>query len=351
MDFIDIFQAKLLTETNPKTTKKIPQKTPFWFMRQAGRYLPEYRALREKSGGFLPMCYTPEIATEITMQPITRFGMSAAIIFSDILVIPHGLGLKLEFMAGEGPNLQTITHANELPRLSIEAMREHLRPVYAALTQTRAALAPDKALIGFAGAPWTLLCYMLDGNGRGDFMQARTAIYSNPEMCHTIIALLVEAISEHLCAQIEAGANAVQIFDSWAAHVPSHLREALIFAPTKAIVESVRLRHPNAPIICFPRGVGEADYVRFAEIVQPDGISVDQFTDMASLSVKIPEHITLQGNVDNLALAYNAKEAVRQVSALKAAMQGKRFVLNLGHGVIPQTPVENMQAIIDAVRG
>jgi uroporphyrinogen decarboxylase len=339
MDFLDIFAGKL------------PTTPPFWFMRQAGRYLPEYRALREKSGGFLLMCYTPEIATEITMQPIRRFGMSAAIIFSDILVVPHGLGLKLEFLAGEGPNLQTIINANQVANLSIEAMMEHLQPVYAAITQTRAELDSYKALIGFAGAPWTLLCYMLDGNGRGDFMQARTAIYSSPEICHAIIALLIEAISEHLSAQIEAGANAVQLFDSWAAHVPVHLREQLIYAPTKAIVERVRSRHPHAPIICFPRGIGEADLLRFAEIVQPDGISVDQFTNLALVAEKISPNITLQGNVDNLALAYNGAEAVRQVASLKQAMQGRRFVLNLGHGVIPQTPLENMQAIIDEIRG
>jgi uroporphyrinogen decarboxylase len=339
MHFLDVFAGKI--DSTP----------PFWFMRQAGRYLPEYRALREKSGGFLPMCYTPEIATEITMQPIRRFGMSAAIIFSDILVIPHGLGQHLEFLAGEGPNLKIIENQEDIAGLSLQAMQEKLQPVYQAISQTRAELAPDKALIGFAGAPWTLLCYMLDGNGKADFIKTRSAIYANPALCEAIIALLVQAITQHLSAQIKAGANAVQIFDSWAEYVPAGLRDALIYQPTKLIVEGLRKLHPNVPIICFPRAIGEADLLRFAEIVRPDGISVDQFVSLANVAEKMSPEITLQGNIDNLALCYNLEATVAQAAHLGRVMQGRRFIANLGHGVLPPTPIANMQALIDELRG
>jgi uroporphyrinogen decarboxylase len=323
---------------------------PCWFMRQAGRYLPEYRELRAKSGGFLPMCYTPELATEITLQPIRRFGMDAAIIFSDILVVPHGLGRTLTFQAGEGPHLEAITHTEEVAQLSLEAMQEKLTPVYAALSQTRAALPPETTLIGFAGAPWTLLCYMLDSNGREDFHTTRTAIYTDLGLCLALINILVEAISLHLCLQIEAGAQMVQIFDSWAAHVPSTLRDALIYQPTKRIIDTIRTTHPTIPIMCFPRGIGEADYIQFASIVNPDGLSIDQFTDMERLAARVPDTLTLQGNIDNLALAHDEAATLMHVARLKQQMKGRRFIVNLGHGVLPNTPISTMHALMDEIR-
>ena len=195
---------------------------PCWFMRQAGRYLPEYRALREKAGGFLNMCYTPELATEITLQPIRRFGMDAAIIFSDILVVPHGLGRPLEFRTGEGPWLEPLTDMAQLQALDLSRMIDHLQPVYAALRATRRELPESTALIGFAGAPWTLLCYMLDGNGKHDFEQARATLYANPALVGGLMRILAEAVSLHLIEQINAGADAVQLFDSWAGFVPGH---------------------------------------------------------------------------------------------------------------------------------
>jgi uroporphyrinogen decarboxylase len=323
---------------------------PCWFMRQAGRYLPEYRELRAKSGGFLPMCYTPDIATEITLQPIRRFGMDAAIIFSDILLIPQGLGRTLNFQAGEGPHLDAITHHEELSQLSLNAMQEKLTPVYTAIAQTRTALPANTALIGFAGAAWTLLCYMLDSNGKEDFISTRTAIYSNPALCSALIDILVEAITLHLRMQIDAGAQIVQIFDSWAAHVPTHHRETLLYAPTKRIVNAVRATHPTTPIICFPRGIGETDMIAFATYVAPDALSIDQFTDMVHLAKHTPQTILLQGNIDNLALAHDEHATIMQVTRLKQQMKGRRFIANLGHGVLPNTPISTMHAMIDEIR-
>ncbi len=328
----------------------IPDMPPCWFMRQAGRYLPEYRALREKSGGFLQMCYTPELATEITLQPIRRFNMDAAIIFSDILVIPHGLGLNLEFIAGTGPQLEVIANQTQCDALDIDKMTAFLKPVYQALTQTREALPQETTLIGFAGAPWTLLCYMLDGNGKEQFINARSAIYQKPDLVEGIINILTDAIAVHLINQIEAGAEAVQLFDSWAAHVPTTHRDTLIYQPTKRIVERVRAAHPDVPILCFPRGVGAVDYQAFASIVKPDGLSVDYCTDITALRDVIDPSITLQGNLDPLQLIHDSEGMVAQVKSLKQAMQGRRFVMNLGHGVLPSTPVEHMAQLVEAIR-
>jgi uroporphyrinogen decarboxylase len=319
-------------------------------MRQAGRYLPEYRALRESAGGFLNMCYTPELATEITLQPIRRYGMDAAIIFSDILVIPHGLGRHLEFRQGEGPWLDPITRMEELQALDLSRMLAFLQPVYAALRATRAALPDATALIGFAGAPWTLLCYMLDGNGKDDFAHARAAIYANPVLVNGLMRILSEAVALHLIEQINAGADAVQLFDSWAAHVPSDHREALIYAPTNHIMARVKKVHPAVPFLCFPRGVGATDYAHFVEQVAPDGISVDYCTDIVSLAATMPPNLVLQGNLDPLQLVHDIAGIKANVARLKHAMQKRPFIMNLGHGVLPPTPVEHMAQLIEAIR-
>jgi uroporphyrinogen decarboxylase len=323
---------------------------PCWFMRQAGRYLPEYRELREKAGGFLNMCYTPELATEITLQPIRRFGMDAAIIFSDILVVPHGLGRELEFRTGEGPWLEPLTRIEELQALDIGRMVEFLQPVYQALQATRAALPKETALIGFAGAPWTLLCYMLDGNGKDDFIQARSAIYRDPALVSGLMRILSEAVAYHLIAQIDAGADAVQLFDSWAAHVPASHRAALLYQPAKMIMERVKAVHPGVPVICFPRGIGAEDIRQFVETVAPDGLSVDYCTDMATLAKTLPHNLVLQGNLDPLALVYDIEAVRRDVAALKQIMRARPFVMNLGHGVLPSTPTDHMSALIEAIR-
>ncbi len=319
-------------------------------MRQAGRYLPEYRALREDAGDFLTLCYTPELACEVTLQPIRRFGMDAAIIFSDILVVPHGLGRDLSFVKGQGPWLEPLETEEDVSALNQDAMIEFLQPVYEALRITRQELPDDTALIGFAGAPWTLLCYMLDGNGKQDFINARSAIYKTPGLVAALIETLTEAVTAHLIAQIEAGAQAVQLFDSWASHVPAGKREALVFAPAKRIVEAIRAAHPDVPVIGFPRAIGAADMMRYAEMVIPDGLSVDMYTDMGILARRIPESIVLQGNLDPLALVHDMAYVRAEVKRLKEVMADRPFVFNLGHGVLPSTPPSHMKELVECIR-
>jgi uroporphyrinogen decarboxylase len=319
-------------------------------MRQAGRYLPEYRALREKAGGFLNMCYTPELATEITLQPIRRFGMDAAIIFSDILLVPQGLGRPLEFRTGEGPWLEPLTDISELHALDIARMSEHLQPVYAALRLTRAQLPEATALIGFAGAPWTLLCYMLDGNGAHDFERTRAALYSNPKLVGSLMRILSEAVAEHLIAQIEAGADAVQIFDSWAAHVPATHREALLIQPVNHIIARIKQTYPHTPVIAFPRGIGAEDVRLYVDKVAPDGLSVDQFTNIETLAPTLPPNLVIQGNIDPLALVHDIEAVEATVTRLKQSLKKRPYVVNLGHGVLPSTPIDHMTRLIECIR-
>jgi uroporphyrinogen decarboxylase len=323
---------------------------PCWFMRQAGRYLPEYRSLREKSGGFLNMCYTPELATEITLQPIRRFGMDAAIIFSDILVVPQGLGRPLEFRVGEGPWMEPLTEMSEMQALDIARMTEHLQPVYAALKSTRRELPESTALIGFAGAPWTLLCYMLDGNGKNDFERARAAIYEQPALVNGLMRILSEAVAVHLIEQINAGADAVQLFDSWAAHVPFTHRDALLMQPANYIFARIKKVHPTVPVICFPRGIGAEDLRTYVGVVAPDGISVDQFTNIETLAPTLPPNLVLQGNMDPLALVHDIDSVVASVARLKQSLKKRPYVVNLGHGVLPSTPIDHMTRLIESIR-
>ncbi len=319
-------------------------------MRQAGRYLPEYRALREKAGGFLNMCYTPELATEITLQPIRRFGMDAAIIFSDILVVPHGLGRPLEFRTGEGPWLEPLRDMAELQALDLSRMIAHLQPVYAALTATRRELPGTTALIGFAGAPWTLLCYMLDGNGKNDFEKARAAIYTEPALVNGLMRILSEAVALHLIEQINAGADAVQLFDSWAAHVPASHQEALLIQPANHILSRIKTVHPHVPVLCFPRGIGAENVRTYVDKVAPDGISIDQFTDLAALSPTLPPNLVMQGNMDPIALVHDIAGVEASVARLKQSLKKRPFIVNLGHGVLPSTPLDHMTRLIASIR-
>lgn len=320
---------------------------PFWFMRQAGRYLPEYRAIREKSEGFLELCYTPEKAAEVTLQPIARFGMDAAIHFSDILVIPHALGMEVRFTKGEGPKIARITRSVEVEALTpqIEAF---LSPVYESVRLTREKLPPEKALIGFAGAPWTLACYMLEGQGGGSFKVARRALYATPELPLKLVEVLVEAVSRHLIAQVQAGADALQLFDSWAGLVPAPWQEKMIFFPTREIVRRVKQVFPKIPIIGFPRGQGAAigDYVRETGV---DGVGIDTETSLAYARKAVPDHCVIQGNLDPLLLVLDRGDTVAAAKKILRRMQGRRFIFNLGHGVLPDTPVAHMQALVEAL--
>lgn len=318
---------------------------PFWYMRQAGRYMSEYREVCAKAGDFLNLCYSPEMATEVTLQPIRRFGMDAAIIFSDILVVPHALGSAVHFEKGEGPRVEPVKNGADIARLDEAKLPGHLAPVYEAIAKTRAALPKDTALIGFAGAPWTLACYMLEGRGKTDFAAARRAAYATPSLLAALIGVLSSAVVEHLCAQVEAGADALQIFDSWAGLVPASQREALITGPVCAVIAEVKRRHPDVPIIAFPKGLG-LDLAHYARTTGADGLSVDMQTDITALDVPC----VLQGNLDPLLLAASREGTLQEARRLRDRMTDKRYLFNLGHGIVPETPVEHVDALSALLR-
>lgn len=317
------------------------ERAPFWFFRQAGRYLPEYRELRKDAKNFLEFCYTPKRAVEVTLQPIHRFDMDAAILFSDILVIPDALGMKVTFEQGEGPKLDPIISESDLNRLTLDRLEKYLAPVYETVAELASKLPKDKTLIGFSGSPWTLACYMIEGKGSRNFEKAVAMSVHSPVLFDRLINLLTEAVILHLSCQIKAGAEVVQLFDSWAGAAPIHQFSRYVVAPTKTIVSRLKQLHPTIPVMGFPRGAG-ANMAMFAKETGVNAISIDQFTPLSSVSATC----ALQGNLDPLLLAYGNKETVvHEAQKLVQAMKGKSYIFNLGHGIIPQTPVENVEAL------
>lgn len=329
---------------------------PIWLMRQAGRYLPEYRALREKAGSFWTLCTTPKLAVEATLQPMHRFDFDAAIIFSDILTVPLALGHPVVF--DEGPKLPPLTSAGALERDPAK-WRPVLAPVCEALSLTRARLAPEKALLGFAGAPWTLAVY-LAGGGNDEQKAARLWAYRDPDGFQELIALLVDCVSQHLIWQLQTGADAVQIFDSWAGGLPHHLFERYVIEPTKAVVEKVRAAVPAAPLIGFPRGACFPGLLKYADGTGVNGISLDPSADLELVAVNcgtIRKHdgdlwgVVLQGNLDPLALVAGGKALEDGVRTILHAARDVPFIFNLGHGVLPTTPIEHVHELVKLVRG
>jgi uroporphyrinogen decarboxylase len=324
--------------------EEITPQVPFWYMRQAGRYLPEYRAVREKAGDFLDLCYSPSFATEVTLQPHARFDMSAAIIFSDILVVPHALGIAVRFEKGEGPAMPPLTPSDALLSFDKQRFEKHLAPVYAALQQTRAALPAHKTLIGFCGAAWTVLCYMLQGKGGKEFAVAREWVFRDETFVMQVLATLEEAIAAHAIAQLRAGAEMIQLFDSWAGLVPEGYEEKLIFAPTQRIVQRIKAAFPSAPIIGFARGFGHllGEYARETSV---QGVGVDVFTRMEDAVKRVPQDVLLQGNLDPLLLAANKEATLQKAQAILSATKGRKFIFNLGHGMLPHTPIAHVEAL------
>lgn len=323
---------------------------PIWLMRQAGRHLPEYRALRAKVSGFLEFCYTPALAIEATLQPVRRYGLDAAIVFSDILVVPHALGRKVGFSAGEGPKLEPVRPGDKLPELDEDAFHTHLAPVYETIAGARAALNSDVALIGFAGAPWTVATYMVEGGSSRDFQRARRWAYTDLGGFARLIELLVDATASYLVRQIDAGVQAVQIFDTWAGVLPPDQFARWVIEPTAEIVRLVRARHADVPIIGFPRGAGH-NYVAYAFETGVDALSLDATVSPAWAARAIPNEVALQGNLDNLALLTGGAALERGVSDIMTHFSERAFVFNLGHGVLPDTPIENVERLIALVRG
>jgi uroporphyrinogen decarboxylase len=319
---------------------------PIWLMRQAGRYLPEYRALRSNAKNFIDFCLTPELAVEVTLQPVRRFGMDAAILFADILLIPHALGQTVAFVENEGPRLEPIRNAAALAKLSSARLSETLSPVTQTIAGVRAALANDVALIGFAGAPWTVATYMIEGRGGTDLETIRSMAWSEPDLFSRIVDQLVDATSAYLIAQVDAGAEVLQLFDSWAGAVPAGLFESAVIEPTARLVKAVKARHPGVPIIGFPRAAG-SHLARYAERTGVDAVGVDHMTDLVTASKSLP----VQGNLDPVLLLNGGAAMEQEVARLLAAMKSRPFIFNLGHGVLQPTPPEHVARLVELVKG
>ncbi len=322
---------------------------PAWMMRQAGRYLPEYREVRTRAGGFLDLCFNPELATEVTLQPIRRFGFDAAIIFSDILVVPHALGRSVRFEVGEGPRLDPLDTPDKIATLAREADPASFAPVYAALTEVRRALDPKVTLLGFCGAPWTVATYMVAGCGTPDQAPARLLAYRAPEAFARLIDTLVETSVGYLLGQLAAGADAVQIFDTWAGVLPPREFARWSVEPTKRIVAGVRARAPGAKIIGFPRGAG-AQLPTYAEATGVDAVGLDWAAEPALVRERVQSRVAVQGNLDPLALIAGGDALDRAVDDVLTNYASGCFIFNLGHGIQPETPIAHVERMLRRVR-
>jgi uroporphyrinogen decarboxylase len=322
---------------------------PIWMMRQAGRYLPEYRALRAKAGSFLDLCFTPDYAAEVTLQPIRRFNFDAAIIFSDILVVPYALGRAVRFEAGEGPRLDPLDTPELVATLAAQADFSRLEPVYEALRRVRRELDPQVALIGFCGAPWTVATYMVAGQGTPDQAPARIMAYRHPEAFAKIVDVLVENSIQYLLGQLKAGADALQIFDTWAGVLPPREFERWSVEPTRRIVEAVRAKVPGAKIIGFPRGAG-ALLPAYVGSTGVDAVSIDWAAEPSLIRERVQSRVAVQGNLDPLALIAGGAALDRAIDDVLANYAGGRLVFNLGHGILPETPIAHVQQMLRRVR-
>ncbi|MBX9711480.1 MAG: uroporphyrinogen decarboxylase [Xanthobacteraceae bacterium] len=323
---------------------------PLWMMRQAGRYLPEYRAVREKAGGFLDLCFNPEFATEVTLQPIRRFAFDAAIIFSDILVVPYALGRSVRFEVGEGPRLDPLDTPDKIKTLARNGDLTKFAPVYETLRRVRAELAPKIALIGFCGAPWTVATYMVAGQGTPDQAPARMLAYREPQAFSTIIDAIVETSISYLLGQLDAGADALQIFDTWAGVLPPREFVQWSIKPTQRIIEGVRAKAPNAKIIGFPRGAS-AQLPLYIEQTKVDAVSIDWTAEPSLMRDRVQNKVALQGNLDPLALIAGGAALDRAIDDVLENYAKGRFIFNLGHGILPETPIAHVEQMVARVRG
>ena len=323
---------------------------PVWLMRQAGRYLPEYRAVRAKVPSFLDLCFTPELAADVTLQPIRRFGFDAAILFSDILVVPHALGQTVTFSAGEGPLLTPTMGAKEIAALDKVLDMQALAPVFATIERVRRELASDVALLGFCGAPWTVATYMVAGRGTPDQAPARILAYQDPQAFAALIDILVEASSDYLARQLKAGVDAVQLFDTWAGVLAGEEFDRWCIEPIRRIVANLRTRRPDARIIGFPRGAGTS-LSRYVEKVEIDAVGLDWMIDRTFARERIQSRRPVQGNLDPLVLLAGGAALDRAVDDVLAAFADKPFIFNLGHGILPETPIAHVEQMLARVRG
>ena len=317
-------------------------------MRQAGRYLPEYRKVRAGAGNFLDLCYNPDLAAEVTLQPVRRFALDAAIVFSDILVIPDALGQKVEFQEGIGPVLNPIKSDSDVAALDVSRLRDYLEPVYQTLSRVRSALPEHVALIGFAGAPWTISTYMIEGGGSRDYVKTKSWAFGEPVGFRKLFDVLEEAIGDHLIAQVDAGAQLLQIFDSWAGLLPDGAFQSWCVEPIGRIVKRVRSERPDVPVIVFPRlaGVRYTDFVKLEGI---DAVSLDQTLSREWARDILQPHLVVQGNLDPVYLVQGGEVLRHEARKILEVLGEKPFIFNLGHGVMQTTPPEHVKELCDVV--
>ncbi|MCB8880964.1 uroporphyrinogen decarboxylase [Acidisoma cellulosilytica] len=326
---------------------------PIWLMRQAGRYLPEYRELRSQTTDFVSFCLDPTRASTATLQPIRRFGMDGAILFSDILILPWAMGRDLRFDEGHGPRLPPLRTVDEMRNLQVQGFLEKVEPVLETIRLTRSRLAadhPETALIGFVGAPFTVACYMVEGGGSKDFAETRKMAATDPDLFDALIERITEASIAYLLAQIAAGAEAVMLFDSWAGLLSPSGFEKHVIQPTARIVAGIRQHHPTIPIIGFPRLAGTM-VAAYAEKTGVNTVGVDTAADLNLVRQLVPQTVGLQGNLDPFALLSGGQVMEQEARAILDAMKGRPFVFNLGHGVMPPTPPDHVAALVDFIRG
>lgn len=329
----------------------VPAKVPVWMMRQAGRYLPEYRALRERAGDFLSLCYTPEFAVEATLQPIRRFGFDAAILFSDILVVPHALGCDLRFEAGEGPRLSTVETMDDLGRLAREPDPSRVGKVFEAVAGIRAGLPDETALLGFCGAPFTVATYMIAGRGTDDQAPARLAMMRDPPFFAALIDRLVEASGHYLVGQLRAGADAVQIFDSWAGVLAPEEFLRWSVGPIARIVRAVRAEIPDAKVIGFPKGAALKGLIALVNEAKVDAVGLDWTADRVAVRAALGGRVALQGNLDPLRLIAGGEALDEAMDSLLEDFRGASHIFNLGHGIRPETPISHVEHMLRRLRG
>jgi uroporphyrinogen decarboxylase len=337
MRFMSVLRGQ--TESSP----------PMWFMRQAGRYLPEYRAVRARQPDFISFCLDPEDAAEVTLQPIRRFGMDAAILFADILLIPHAMGQTVSFVKGEGPKLAPLFEDGRPRALDAEKPSEVLQPVMETVARVRERLPEDKALIGFAGSPWTVATYMINGQGTKDPSAARQLVYQNPGFVDELMEKLVDATSAYLIGQAKAGANALKLFDSWAGGLPEDLFDRLCLEPNRKIAERVKAAC-DVPVLYFPKGSGPL-YEKVAREEAFDALALDTAMPMAWARERLSPHKVLQGGLDPLAVVVGGETMRRAAEHLLKTFEGVPYLFNLGHGFVPETPPEHVAELVKIVRG
>lgn len=322
-------------------------RVPLWLMRQAGRYLPEYRELRAEKGGFLELVYDSAAACEITLQPIRRFGFDGAILFSDILIVPHAMGQNLQFLAGEGPHLSPRLADSELE--AMVSARHHLDPIYETVRQVRAALGPETTLLGFAGSPWTVATYMVAGEGSRDQMAARSMAYTDPGKLQAIIDAIAELTIEYLIGQIDAGAEAVQLFDSWAGSLAPDQFEQWVIAPNAKIVAALKAARPDTPVIGFPKGAG-AKLPAYAAETGVDAMALDETVDPVWADSVLPAGMPVQGNLDPLLILAGGEKMAERARFILESLSDRPHVFNLGHGIDRHTPIAHVEALVETVR-